>query len=167
MKDLKKFLTIQTLLLAAGTVFAWYNVIKNFTKFYGYEGTIFKIQDCVIPNPVTEACFYGAIGFLVALIWSLLIYKSQDQIKQIKWQHYLWWFTSAGTIFAWFNVAREFVAYYSVRSGPVLGCSGTPITNPFLTPCFTGATIFLVTAIVSGIIYSRASKPQAQDSSIE
>lgn len=145
----------QTTLLAAGTIFAWYNTIKNFIRFYGYEGTLFKLQDCVIPNPVTEACFYGAVGFLIALIWSIYIYRHRNDQGGWKSQHYLWWFTSAGAIFAWHNVAKEFVAYYSAGSGLAIGCSATPITNPFLTPCFTGATIFLVTAIISGIIYSR------------
>lgn len=151
----QRLFQIQTGLLAAGTIFAWYNTIKNFIRFYGYEGTLFKIQDCVIPNPVTEACFYGAVGFLIALIWSIYIYSHQD--KEVGWksQHYLWWFTSAGAIFAWYNVAKEFVAYYSAGSGLAIGCSATPITNPFLTPCFTGATIFLLTAIISGIIYSK------------
>ena len=160
MNTLKKFFGIQTALLVAGMVFAWFNVIKNFMKFYGYEGTIFKLQDCVIPNPVTEPCFYGAVGFLVAVIWSIYIFKNLGEQKIIKWQHYLWWFLSAGTIFAWYNVAREFVAFYSAGPGMALGCSSTPITNPFLTPCFTGATIFLITAILSGIIYSKLTKPK-------
>lgn len=152
----KSLLIIQTVALLSGTVFAWYNVIKNFIRFYHFEGTIFKIQDCLIPNPVTEACFYGAIGFLVALIWSIIIFRTETT-KKIHRQHYLWWFLSAGAIFAWYNVTREFVAFYSIRSGPALGCSATPITNPFLTPCFTGASIFLVAAILAGVIYNRSS----------
>lgn len=155
MITLQRFLQLQTGLLAAGTAFAWYNTIKNFIRFYGFEGTIFKLQDCVIPNPVTEACFYGAVGFLVALIWSVYIYRQQAETVAHKWQHYLWWFTSAGAIFAWYNVAKEFVAYYQAGPGLAIGCSATPITNPFLTPCFTGAVIFLLTAILSGYIYSK------------
>ena len=164
MNKLSNLLKLQTLLLLAGTVWAWYNTIQNFLKFYNLEGTIFKIQDCAIPNPVTEACFYGAVGFLIAFIWSIKLYGNQTSSWFTKWQHYLWWFVSAGTIFAWYNVTRELVAFYSAKSGPVLGCSATPITNPFLTPCFIGASIFLLTAILGGIIYSKISKqPKATE----
>jgi hypothetical protein len=151
---MKKYFIGQTILLLVGTLFAWFNVIKNFIRFYQLEGTIFKVTDCAIPNPVTEACFYGAFAFLVALIWSIVVLR-RGLGQTAKLQHYLWLFLSAGTIFAWYNVAREFVAFYSVRSGPALGCSATPITNPFLTPCFTGASIFLLSAILSGVIYSK------------
>lgn len=158
----KKFLQAQILFLLSGTVFAWNSTIQNFIRFYGYEGTIFKIKDCFIPNPVTEPCFYGAVGFLVALIWAIYIYKNREQEKAMKYQHYLWWFLAAGTIFAWYNVSKEFIAFYSTRTGPVLGCSATPITNPFLTPCFAGASIFLLSTIVAGIIYSnQKNKPNA------
>jgi hypothetical protein len=159
---MKKLFTWQTILLLAGTLFAGYNVVKNFITFYGFEGTIFKIQDCVIPNPVTQACFYGAVGFLIALIWSISLLQKPTNTKQ----HYLWWFLSAGTIFAWYNVTKEFILFYSTRSGPALGCSATPITNPFLTPCFTGATIFLITAILAGLIYSRMSKSSKDNENI-
>lgn len=153
---MKKLFILQIFLLLCGTIFAWFNVIKNFIHFYNLEGTIFKIHDCIIPNPVTEACFYGAIGFLIALIWSIYAYKTA--VQPYKKQQYLWWFLSAGTIFAWFNVAREFVAFYSAPSGTALGCSANPITNPFSTPCFTGASIFLLSAILAGVIYSRLQK---------
>lgn len=149
---MKKLLITQSIILFSGTLFAWYNVIRNFVRFYHVEGTIFKIHNCLIPNPVTEACFYGAVAFLVALIWSLVIaQKAKDKI--VRQQRCLWWFLVFGTIFAWFNVAREFIAFYSVSSGPVLGCSATPIVNPFYTPCFTGATIFLLVAFLAGSIY--------------
>jgi len=43
---MKKLFASQTILLLGGTVFAWYNVILNFMRFYHVEGTIFKIQNC-------------------------------------------------------------------------------------------------------------------------
>lgn len=152
---MKKLLIIQILLLAAGTIFAWYNVFLNFFRFYSAEGTLFKIADCIIPNPVTEPCFYGAIGFLVALVWAIVIYKN---LKKTKTQNYLWWFLGAGTIFAWYNVTKEFLKFYSPHAGEVLGCSASPITNPFLTPCFTGASIFLLATILAGYIYYQLRK---------
>lgn len=151
---MKKLFGVQIFLLLAGAIFAWYNTILNFIKFYNLEGTIFKVQDCAIPNPVTQACFYGAVGFLFAVIWAISIYRRVT----IKKQQYLFWFLGAGTIFAWFNVTKEFVAFYGAKSGPALGCSNTIITNPYLTPCFTGASIFLLACILAGIIYSKLIK---------
>lgn len=153
---LKKLLAVQVFLLLCGSLFAWYNTVKNFIRFFNIEGTIFKVYNCAIPNPVTEPCFYGAVAFVIAFAWAVVIYKQKEIL--IKQQNYLWWFLSAGTIFAWFNVTREFLAFYGPRSGPALGCSAQLITNPFLTPCFTGASIFLISAILAGIIYSLASK---------
>ncbi len=153
--SIQRFLQAQILFLLSGAIFAWNSTIQNFIRFYGYEGTIFKIKDCFIPNPVTEPCFYGALGFLIALLWSIYIYRNRNKAKTTKYQHYLWWFLAAGTIFAWYNVAKEFIAFYGAGNGPVLGCSATPITNPFLTPCFAGASIFLLGTIVAGIIYSQ------------
>jgi hypothetical protein len=152
---MKKFFILQILVLLAGTLFAWYNVVINFLKFYAAEGTLFKLQNCTIPNPVTEPCFYGAIGFLVALVWAIAIYNQPTKTHS---QDYLWWFLGAGTIFAWFNVAKEFVKFYAPHTGAVLGCSATPITNPFLTPCFTGASIFLLATILAGYIYYELRK---------
>lgn len=58
----------------------------------------------------------------------------------------------AGTVFAWANVAREFATYYTSAPGTALGCSGSAITNPFLTPCFVGATLFLLSAAIASFI---------------
>ncbi len=153
---MKKYFQLQSTILAVGVLFAGYNVTKNFMRFYHFEGTLFKVKDCVIPNPVTQACFYGAIGFIVALVWSIIILRKYLNNNLGKTQHYLWWFLSAGTIFAIFNVTREFVAFYG--TGKAVGCSATPITNPFLTPCFGGMTIFLIAAILAGFIYSKYNK---------
>lgn len=149
---MKKLLITQSTVLFGGSVFAWYNVTRNFVRFYQVEGTIFKVHNCLIPNPVTEACFYGAIAFLIAFMWSLYILNSEKHWRQ---QRYLWWLLGAGTLFAWFNVTKEFVNFYSLRTGPALGCSAIPITNPFFTPCFTGASIFLLATILAGFISSR------------
>lgn len=155
---MKKYFQIQILILLVGTLFAGYNVIKNSIRFYNYEGTLFKINDCVIPNPVTEACFYGAIAFLVALIWSIVIFRKYSNGKLFnKVQHYLWWFLSFGTIFALFNVTKEFAAFY-LNDGPTLGCSSTVIVNPFLTPCFGGMVIFLIAALLAGNIHFKLTK---------
>lgn len=146
---MKKWLWAQTIILLGGTVFAWFNVIRDFNRFYKFEGTIFKIQDCVIPSPFTQACFYGAIAFLVALSLSVYILRALEAGKQ---QRYLSWLLAGGTVFAWFNVSKELIAFYGSKTGQAVGCSAVPITNPFLTSCFFGASLFLAAAIVAFVI---------------
>lgn len=150
----KKLAWVQVIVLLGGTLFAWYTTVENFIRFYRFEGTLFKIQNCVIPNPVTEPCFYGAIGFLVAFLWMVYLLR-KSAMHHLR---YLFWFLAAGTAFAWVNVVREFVAFYTAKGTPVLGCSATPITNPFLTPCFTGASIFLLSLLLAAMQYNRVVK---------
>lgn len=149
---MKKLLITQSIILLSGTAFAWYNVVRNFVRFYHTEGTLFKIHNCLIPNPVTEACFYGAVAFLIAFIWSAYILYAEHRVRH---QRYLWWLLGAGALFAWFTVTKEFITFYSARTGPALGCSAIPITNPFFTPCFTGALLFLIATVLAGLIYFR------------
>ncbi len=149
---MKKLLVVQTVVLLFGAVFAWQSVTKNFIRFYHIEGTIFKVTNCSIPNPITEACFYGAVAFVVAFLLSLVIIRTQEH-RYLARQKYLLWFLCAGTVFAWFNVSKEFIAFYSAHGKVVLGGSATPITSPFYTPCFTGAMIFLLSAFVAYILF--------------
>lgn len=50
------------------------------------------------------------------------------------------------------------IALYSVHIGSVLDCSATSITNPFLTPCFTYASLFFVAMILAAIAYVLGSR---------
>ena len=78
---MKKIYTAQSLLLLIGTLFAWFTVYTDFSRFYNLYGDITRIRGCVIPNPVTTPCFYGAFAFLGGLIWSLYILKTSKQKK--------------------------------------------------------------------------------------
>jgi hypothetical protein len=60
----------------------------------------------------------------------------------------------AGTLFAWFNFAKEWIAYFQ-KTSCTLGCAAG--INPFLTPCFGGA-IFFTIAFVLSIMLVRKSK---------
>jgi hypothetical protein len=82
-----KLLKILTLVLLGGTIFAWYTVAQDFIRFKNIQGTIFKVSDCLIPNPVTTACFYGAFGFLAAVIWSYKILKfvGERRVAHVKY----------------------------------------------------------------------------------
>jgi len=147
MKNLNKLLSFVLLL---GTIWAFYSVFQEFSAFYRLEGTIFKIEDCLIPNPVTTPCFYGAFGFLIALIWSWRILKF-DELKKKLHNKYLGIFLFAGSTFAWFNAGSDLIEYYGLedRAAGIIGCSGGVVHNPFTTPCFIGASLFLLSFLVS------------------
>lgn len=151
---LKKLLWLQSIILLAGTAFAYYTVYSDFQLFNFYEGTIFKLKDCVVPNPVLTPCFYGAFAFLVAFIWSLFILKSKEIFKQ---ERRLLLLLIASTIFAWGNFFSVVIRYYTTWLGPKVSCSGTELINPLQTSCFIGSMIFLIALIVA-IIILRFSK---------
>lgn len=154
MKYLKYILTLT---LLAGTIFAWYTVTNDFIKFYDTEGTILKVEDCEIPNPVTTACFYGAFAFLGAFFWSIYILLI-GQDKQKKNYKFLTRFLVAGNIFAWTNFSIIAIRFIKNAEKPVLGCSGQITANPLTTPCFIGASIFLISLIISIIICCKNKK---------
>jgi len=145
----KKVYITQSFFLFAGTVFAWTTIANDFIRFYGEEGTLLKIADCVYPNPVTTACFYGAIAFLTAFVWSLKILQNEDEQKRRKSQVWLVWFLLAGVIFAWTNFGIQIFDFYTALPGEQVSCSGVPMDSPYLTPCFYGSTIFLLSFIAS------------------
>ncbi|MFA4937165.1 MAG: hypothetical protein WC575_02675 [Patescibacteria group bacterium] len=144
---MKKLFQLQSVVLLIGTIFAWYTVYVDFARFYAVEGTLFKVQDCIIPNPVTTPCFYGAFAFLIGFIWSLYIIKFLDDKKKIQ-QKRLVWLLIASTLFAWGNFSYTLYKFWLSHGEPTIGCSGQLVTNPFITPCFIGAAIFLVALIV-------------------
>ncbi len=144
---------LQTAILLAGTLFAWFTVYTDFKRFYNLHGSVTKISDCVIPNPVTTACFYGAFAFLLGFIWSASILSKVSRSKDVaKPQRNLWYLLIAGTIFAWGNFGLEVYKFYSSEVAGKVSCSGVATDNVFLTPCFYGSAIFLSALIVSIII---------------
>ncbi len=153
-KNWKYLPRILSTLLLVGTIFAWTTVYSDFQKFYGFEGTVFRVTDCVIPNPVTTPCFYGAFAFLGAFIWSLYLAKMSEEQKR-KHEHFMAWFLSGATVFAWSNFLPDLIVFYSSAGLPVRGCSGQLITSPFTTPCFVGSVIFLISLIIGLLIYLR------------
>ena len=143
-----KLYKLQPLVLLGGTIFAWFSVYTDFARFYKFYGTLTRIQNCVIPNPVTTPCFYGAFAFLIAFLWSLYILKQkvENRISQQKKLNIL---LIASTIFAWSNFFLGIYQYYAAKNGPKVSCSGIPTDNAILTPCFFGSIIFLLALIVS------------------
>lgn len=150
----KKLHQWQLAILGVGTIFSFYTVVTDFMRFYDYEGTLLKVQDCVVPNPVTTPCFYGSFAFLAALVWSCRIYRGATERtagQLIK----LTWLLIASNLFAWGNFSRVAYSFYSAGTGSTTGCSGVLTTNPFTTPCFIGSAIFML-ALLTTLILNRS-----------
>ena len=144
-----KLLTLQTIVLLAGTLFSWFTVFSDFSRFYNIYGSLTRVSGCAIPNPITTPCFYGAFAFLIAFIWSaIILVKSKTESTDLR-QTRLNYLLIAGTMFAWSNFGYEIFKFYSSESGVKLSCSGIPTDNVFLTPCFFGSLIFLAALVIS------------------
>ncbi len=139
---------LQSLVLLTGTLFAWSTVYSDFSRFYKLYGTLIRVQNCTIPNPILTPCFYGAFAFLFGFIWSLIILR-KTQKEKLPQQRKLNILLLAGTIFAWTNFAYEAVKFYLVKTGSKLSCSGVPTQNILLTPCFYGSVLFALSLIIS------------------
>ncbi|OGH10806.1 MAG: hypothetical protein A3B38_03840 [Candidatus Levybacteria bacterium RIFCSPLOWO2_01_FULL_36_13] len=151
---MKKMHLLQSFFLLVGTLFAWFTVYGDFTRFYNIYHSLTRVQNCIIPNPITTPCFYGAFAFLGAFIWSLYILKTTAE-KKIKHQKFLSIFLVGGTIFAWSNLSLEVYNFYAQKMGPKVSCSGVATDNIFTTACFIGSMIFLVSLITALIIHKR------------
>ncbi|MCX6816382.1 MAG: hypothetical protein NTZ93_00725 [Candidatus Beckwithbacteria bacterium] len=134
---------LQSLVLLAGTIFAYFTIYTDFKRYYSLN--------CTTTNPVLTPCFYGAFAFLIGFIWSIIILK-RNKAEQLKHEKNLSYLLIAGTIFAWGNFAYELIKFYSVKTIVKTSCSGVPTANPFTTACFYGATIFLAALITSLVI---------------
>lgn len=142
----------QVYALLLGMIFAWTTIVFDFISFYETEGTLLKINDCLYPNPVTTACFYGAIAFTVAFIWSVLIIGKEVEVRK-KSEKHLMYLLIAGSIFAWSNFGFLVYRFYTALPGQGVGCSGVPASSPFTTACFYGSMIFLIALVVSIILF--------------
>jgi hypothetical protein len=145
-------LRLQIAVLAIGTVFAWFTLVGDYHRFFSAGGRAFEWSGCVVTNPLLTPCFYGALAFLAALVWALLLLRSAPE-KVAGHQRRLNWLLAAGTVFAWGNFAYELFLYSQQRPATVLGCPpGEPIVHPLMTPCFYGALIFLTALAISLLI---------------
>lgn len=148
---MRKLYTFQSIWLLFGTTFAWYTVFTDFQRFYSLYGNITRISDCIIPNPVTTPCFYGAFAFLAAFIWSLFICQTSKNNKVVN-QNKLHILLIGSNIFAFTNLFIEVYNFYFIKSSSQISCSGVPASSIFVTPCFIGSMFFLGAFIISKII---------------
>ena len=163
---IKKLYITQVLVLLGGVLFSWYTVYADFTRFYNTEGTLFKIKDCVYPNPVITPCFYGAIVFLIAFVWAIYMYREKLFPSRVHKQQRLWLILLAGTAFGWINFGFSLFKFYAAPVPEQVTCSGVPTDNPFLTPCFWGSVIYLIAFLLSWVIMKKnkggeATKPSS------
>lgn len=148
---LKNLLLGQITVLSAGAVFAWYTVYTDFVAFLAVYDTILRFSDCTPPNPFTQACFYGAFVFIIALVWSVRLYKT-DVTSQVNSQRKLTYLLVLGTLFGWSNFT--YMLYSANTPSPSsFTCVITPDTNPFTTACFIGSVFFTLGLLIAVYIY--------------
>ncbi|MFC1649679.1 hypothetical protein ACFL2C_03150 [Patescibacteria group bacterium] len=148
-KQLKKTRLAYLLL---GSIIAWYETISKFAAFYGNEGTLFKVKDCVIPNPITTPCFWGATAFVIALILAYKFYKKSSK----KFEKYFLWFMIACVLFAWGNFAVELRGVQPVPGALIAPCTANPV-SPFLSACFFGSILFTLSLISTYLISKKSN----------
>ncbi|MDO8269092.1 MAG: hypothetical protein Q7T54_00270 [Candidatus Levybacteria bacterium] len=143
---MKKLYLIQSSLLLSGTIFSWYTVANDYLKFVDGQGV----------NPITTPCFYGAIGFFVFYLYSLYIYFA-DQSQRRKHQKILVILLVGGTLFGWGNFAIELCNFYIFKNPT--SCSGASTSSPFLTACFYGSVLYLLSLISSVVAFRKSKNP--------
>ncbi len=142
---MKKYFLLQCGTLLFGTFFAWYTVANDYLRFMNNNGI----------NPLLTPCFYGAIGFFVFFIYSLYIYFVVFS-KWKKLQKILVFLLLGGTIFGWVNFIIELCNFYIFKNPT--SCSGASTQSPFITPCFYGSVIYLLSLMVSIVIFIKLKK---------
>lgn len=74
----KKFFCFQSLVILAGTIFAWGNFGYGLVKFLAAQGQpTIGCSGALVANPFNTPCFFGALFFSAGLIVSLIILKKQ------------------------------------------------------------------------------------------
>lgn len=139
----RTLLLAQTLLIAAGTAFSWTVIVMRFAAIQAHFGTIFAFGGSSLVSPVFTPCFYGGLGFIVALVWSLTLVRTFSERSARFLSHFLLF----GTLFAASVLTIELCQYYRIFGGPLIAC--TPGVYPLAGPCAIGGSIYLASFIVS------------------
>lgn len=146
---MKKNYLFLLIALGVGSLFSVGTVLGDYMRFYDVEGTIFRIKDCASPNPLMTPCFWGAIAFVVAFFWARRLYYRLERYDMYIYHTSLSVFLVGGSIFAWTNFMRGYLAFINHGSKPIIGCSGQLVTNPFETPCFWGSVLFSISLVIA------------------
>ena len=150
------YTTSLLMFLAIGNLIAWSTITLGFIRFYRVEGTFLKFTNCVFPNPLITPCFFGAIAFLIALVWAVSL-LSVPMPSAIQGYTRLWRFLLAATIFGWSNVAYEFWKWNQSPSGLLISCSAQSVSSPFQSSCLYGSAMFLAAWLAVGLRMRKAT----------
>ncbi|MGZ5205645.1 MAG: hypothetical protein ACXWIZ_12175 [Caldimonas sp.] len=144
---------VQVALLGLGTAFSWFTLVVDYRRFFAAGGRVLELSGCAVANPLMTPCFYGALAFLAAFVWSIAVLRSPPQAATRR-QRGLHWLLAAGTIFAWGNFAYEVYRFSQPQPSPsAFSCAkDAAVANPLTTPCFYGALIYLAAFVVSLVI---------------
>ena len=148
--------------LVTGSVIAWSTITLGLLRFYRLEGTLLKFTDCAVPNPLVTPCFFGAIAFLVALLWALSLSHAPTPSATSRYNP-LWWFLLAATIFGWSNVALEVWKWHESSTGLLMTCTADAVASPFQSPCLYGSAMFLAAWLTVGLRVRSALPQRAED----
>jgi hypothetical protein len=143
----------QVTVLAIGTLFSWTTLVLDYRHFFDSGGRVFEFSGCAVANPLATPCFYGALAFAIALLWSVAVVRAAPDAV-LRLQGGLHWLLVAGTLFAWGNLGYELYRY--LQPQPTASAFSCPVgdvaPNPLATPCFYGALIFACALMVSTTI---------------
>lgn len=153
-------LKLQVAVLALGTAFAWITLVLDYRRFFAAGGHALELSGCIVANPIATPCFYGALAFLAALVWSVAVLRAKPD-RALHTERGLQWLLAAGTLFAWGNFGYEVYRFLQPVAGTSpYSCPPGAAANPLLAPCFYGALLFL-TALVISLLILRARKTSA------
>ena len=146
----RRLLKLQAALLALGTAFSWFTLIVDYRSFFAAGGQVFELSGCAVANPLATPCFYGAMAFLAALVWAVVVLRSSPE-RATQRQRGLRWLLLAATLFAWGNFGYEVYRYVQPHPGATtFSCPpGEAPIHPLSTPCFYGALIYLSAFVVA------------------
>lgn len=152
---LQRLRLLQTFVLLGGFIYATYNIVLDFIKFYDIEGTIFKFTNTALPNPLLIPCFWGGVMFGICTYLSFVTYRGTKDFKKV-----LEYLVFIGTAFGWSVFSYSVYKYYEALrlKESFIACTGVKAENPIQTPCFYGASIYLLALVVTGLIYFASKK---------
>jgi hypothetical protein len=138
--------------LAIGALVAWSTTILALTRFYGSEGTLLRLDNIGIPNPVITPCFWGAVAFLIAVPWAGSLYSRLGRANPVGGYRMLGWFLVACVLFGWSVVGYESWRLSQSATGSIIGCTAAPMTSIFQSPCLYGSSMYLASLVAAYIV---------------
>jgi hypothetical protein len=138
--------------LVAGGLIAWSTTILALTRFYASEGTLLRFDNIGIPNPMITPCFWGAVGFLVALAWAGSLYSRTRRANPVVGYRMLGWFLVACVLFGWSVVGYESWRLNQSATGSIIGCMAEPMTSIVQSPCLYGSSMYLAALVAAQLV---------------